>query len=389
MKKFTTEIIHDEAHQDAFGSPLVPLYKTTTFRFANTRTLVDVVEGRAEGALYSRYGHNPTVKALERSLARLEGAEAALAFGAGMAAISATLLALGRRGVVCVGDLYGGTQSFLTDQFRSLGFEVDFIRRDQLSQLEALLQVQGKLVYCESPANPTLSVLDLAQLADRVHACGGLLVVDNTFATPVNQQPLSLGADLVLHSATKYLGGHSDLTAGAVMGRVAQIAEVAEWRKNLGQVIAPEIASMLSRSLQTLFLRVRQHNDNALAIAEAMSRQKGVKRVLYPGLPDFPDHNIAKRQMSGFGGMVTLELEDGPTAAAVADNLRLFILAASLGGTESLVTQPCTTSHHDMAREERERRGITDGMLRLSVGLEDADDLIDDLSRAIAAAGVA
>ncbi len=270
--KPATRAIHSQYHQDAYGSPYTPVYNTTTFRFDATADLLDVVEGRVRGNLYTRWGTNPTITELEHALAGMEGAESALAFGSGMAAISATLLAHGRKGIVCVGDLYGGTQEFLVRQCQPLGIPVQFLLQAELEQLESCLPEPGCLVYCETPANPTLSILDLRDLADRAHRMGALLAVDNTFASPVNQRPLSLGADLVVHSATKYLGGHSDLTAGALMASQQAVNAVAEWRKNLGQIIAPEIAALLSRSLRTLPLRIRQHNSNALAVARAMAQ---------------------------------------------------------------------------------------------------------------------
>ncbi len=384
--KVSSRIIHNQRHKDVFGSPGSPTYSTTTYRFANTASLLDVIEGREPGYLYTRWGTNPTIQELEQGLATLEGAEAALAFASGMAAISATILAHGRKGVVCVGDLYGGTQELLVDHCQLLGIPVSFLAQDHLDQLGATLTTPGMLVFCETPANPTLALVDLPDLARRSHDRGALLMVDNTFATPINQQPLALGADLAVHSATKYLGGHSDLTAGALMASADRVAVVASWRKNLGQLLAPETATLLSRSLKTLSVRVQQHNHNALAVASAMEGHPAVRRVLYPGLSSFPQHSLAQRQMTGFGGMVTIELDGGrEVAATVADNLRLFLLATSLGGVESLVSQPCATSHHGISQQERERQGITDGMLRLSVGLEDPDDLVNDLNQALSA----
>ena len=384
--KVSSRIIHNRRHKDVFGSPGSPTYNTTTYQFANTSGLLDVIEGREPGYLYTRWGTNPTIQELEQGLATLEGAEAALAFASGMAAISATILAHGRQGVVCVGDLYGGTQELLVNHCQLLGIPVSFLAQERLDQLDATLTTPGMLVFCETPANPTLALVDLPDLARRSHDCGALLMVDNTFATPINQQPLALGADLVVHSATKYLGGHSDLTAGALMASAERVTVVAPWRKNLGQLLAPETASLLSRSLKTLAVRVQQHNHNALAVASAMEDHPAVRRVLYPGLSSFPQHALAERQMTGFGGMVTIELDGGREAAAtIADNLRLFLLATSLGGVESLVSQPCATSHHGISQQERERQGITDGMLRLSVGLEDPGDLIDDLNQALSA----
>lgn len=379
-----TQIIHNRRHRDSFGSPYSPIYNTTTYRFADTVSLQEVVEGHTSGNLYTRWGSNPTIQELEQGLARLEGAEDALAFASGMAAISATLFAHGRHGIVCVGDLYGGTQELLTKHLEPLGIPVTFLLKHEPEQLAEALNKPGMLVYCESPANPTLSILDLKKLAQQAHAKGALLAVDNTFASPVNQRPLALGADLSLHSASKFLGGHSDITAGAVMASADRIQPIALWRKNLGQIIAPETAALLSRSLRTLPLRVRQHNENAMAVARAMEAHPAIKQVLYPGLPDFAGHSLAAQQMDGFGGVLTIELKGGrELAVKVADNLSVFLLATSLGGVESLVSQPCATSHYGINQEERERRGITDSMLRLSVGLEDAQDLIADLEQAL------
>jgi cystathionine gamma-synthase len=379
-----TRTIRSQRHRDAHGSPHTPIYNTTTFSFDSTADLLDVVEGRKAGSLYTRYGLNPSIQALEDTLASIESAEQAWAFCSGMAAATALFLTHGRDGIVCIGDAYGGTMELLSAQLPLLGIRTHLLAGSELDQLESVLRDGAKLVFFETPSNPTLTLFDIQSIAQLAHTHGALVAVDNTFATPVNQQPLALGADLVLHSATKYLGGHSDLTAGALMGSKALLLPVSAWRKNLGSMIAPEVASLLSRSLRTLVVRVRQHNANAQAVAEAMSRHPAVHRVFYPGLPGFTGHALAQQQMQGFGGMVTLELSgDASSAAAVADRLRLFTLAPSLGGTESLITQPCTTTHHGLTPQERARRGISDAMLRLSVGLEDADDLIADLIQAL------
>ena len=239
-------------------------------------------------------------------------------------------------------------------------------------------------MFLETPTNPRMEILDIAAIAELAHRHGARLVVDNTFASPVNQRPLELGADFVVHSATKYLGGHSDITAGALMGSKDLLAPVWNWRKNLGQMIAPETAALLSRSLRTLVVRVERQNATAQAVAEAMARHSRIERVFYPGLAGFHGHVLAKRQMKGFGGMLSIDVKGGGAAATrVADRLKLFALAPSLGGAESLVTQPCTTTHHGLMPEERARRGISDAMLRLSIGLEDAADLIADLDQAL------
>ena len=379
-----TLCVHAGELQDAHGSPHTPIYTTTTFAFPSTAAILDVVEGRKAGALYTRYGLNPSIQALETKLAALEGAEAALAFASGMAAETATFLAHGRAGIVCIGDAYGGTLELIGAQLPLLGIPTHLLLGSELDRIDALLANGARLVFLETPSNPTMEVFDIAAIAARAHAHGALLMVDNTFASPVNQQPLALGADLVVHSATKYLGGHSDLTAGALMGPKALVEAVWPWRKNLGSTPAPETAALLARSLRTLVVRVRAQNASALAVAQALQGHPRVARVLYPGLASFPGHALAARQMTGFGGMLTIEVRDGGAAASqTADRLTLFALAPSLGGAESLVTQPCTTTHHGLTPEERARRGIADAMLRLSVGLEDADDLIADLFQAL------
>ncbi len=382
----STLCIHAGAGDDAHGSPHMPIYNSTTFRFATTADLLDVIDGRKPGSLYTRYGLNPTIQSLEEKLAALEGAASAWAFASGMAAASALFLTHGRQGIVCIGDAYGGTLELLSRQLPQLGIATHLLLGNELNRLDSILATGPRLVFVETPTNPTLEIFDIAAIATIAHRHDALLAVDNTFATPVNQRPLTLGADIVMHSATKYLGGHSDLTAGALMGSRELLAPVAAWRKNLGQMLAPETAALLSRSLRTLVVRVGRQNATALQVAEAMARHSAVARVYYPGLADFPGHALARRQMQGFGGMLTIETHGGSEAARrVADRLKLFALAPSLGGVESLVTQPCTTTHHDLSAEERARRNISDAMLRLSIGLEDPEDLIDDLDQALRA----
>jgi cystathionine beta-lyase/cystathionine gamma-synthase len=383
----STRCIHAGEAGDLHGSPHTPIYTTTTFRFPSTAALLDVVEGRKAGTLYTRYGLNPTIQALEEKLAAIEGGEAALSFCSGMAAESALFLTHGRKGIVCLGDAYGGTLDLVASQLPELGIPTHLLLGEELDRLPGLLKQGVGLVFFETPTNPALELFDIAAISELAHAHGAYVAVDNTFASPLNQNPLALGADFVVHSATKYLGGHSDLTAGALMGPKDLVMPVWNWRKNLGQTIAPEIAAQLARSLRTLTVRVDRQNATAMGIAQAMQAHHKIARVLYPGLPDFPGHGLARRQMKGYGGMLTIEVQGGGEAATrVADALKLFALAPSLGGVESLATQPCTTTHHGLSPEERARRGISDAMLRLSVGLEDADDLIADLEQALVTA---
>ena len=380
----STRCVHSGEMHDPQGSPHTPLYNTTTFAFGSTAELLDVVEGRKSGNLYTRYGLNPTIRSLEEKLAALEGAEAAFAFSSGMAAEAALFLAHGQKGIVCIGDAYGGTLELLEKQLPLLGMRTHFTLGNEWDRLESLLKNHAKLVFFETPTNPVLEIIDIRRVAALAHAHGVLIAVDNTFASPVNQQPLALGADIVVHSATKYLGGHSDITAGALMGSKQIIDPVRAWRNNFGQTIAAETAFLLARSLRTLVVRVERQNATAMAVANAMQGHPQVARVFYPGLPSFPGHAVAKQQMRGFGGMVTLDIKgSGADATRAVDRLKLFKIAPSLGGVESLVTQPVTTTHHGLTPAERARRGITDTMIRLSIGLEDASDLIEDLQQAL------
>jgi len=380
----STRCVHDGELEDDRGAAHTPIYNSTTFRFPSTAALLEVVEGRREGPLYTRYGQNPTIKSLEAKLASLEGAETALAFCSGMAAEAALFFAHGQRGIAVLGDAYGGTLDLVGGQLPELGLKTHLLLGSESDRLEELLRGGVGLLFLETPTNPALEILDIRRLAALAHRHGALLAVDNTFATPVNQQPLSLGADLVVHSATKYLGGHSDVTAGTLMGPKHLVDPVNPWRKSLGQMIAPETAALLMRSLRTLVVRVQRQNASAAALAEAFRNHPRVRRVFYPGLPESPGHELALSQMSGFGGMLTLDLDASfEQTAAVVDRLRVFTIAPSLGGPESLVTLPVATSHHGMPAQERQRRGISDSMLRLSIGLEDPEDLIADLRHAL------
>lgn len=380
----STRTIHGHSFKDAHGSPHLPVYDTTTFAFESTADLLDVVDGRKPGSLYTRYGLNPSIFAIEETLAGLEGAEMAWSFCSGMAAETALFLTHGREGIICIGDAYGGTLELVANQLPLLGIKTHLILGRELDQLDTLLAGGAKLVFFETPTNPILELLDIRAITAKAHAYGALVAVDNTFASPVNQRPLELGVDFVIHSATKYLGGHSDLTAGVLMGSKELLMPVWNWRKNLGSMISPATASLLARSLRTLVVRVRQQNASAQRIAEAMSRHPKVSKVYYPGLSDFPGHALALEQMYGFGGMLSIEIVGSTVEATrVADSLQIFALAPSLGGAESLVTQPSTTTHHGLTTDERARRGISDSLIRLSVGLEDVEDLIADLEQAL------
>lgn len=383
-----TRCVHAGQVRDPEGALHTPLYNHSTFGFASTAALLDVVEGRAEGNLYTRFGQNPTIRALERRLADIEGGESALAFSSGMAAEAAAVLSLAGAGdhVVCIGDVYGGTYELLEADLPRLGIDTTFLLASEAHRLEQALERPTRLVIFETPTNPGLEVLDIAATSAVARARGVPVLVDNTFASPVNQNPLEHGADLVMHSATKYLGGHSDLTAGALVGREELIAPARAWRRSLGQIIAPDVAALLARSIATLAVRVHAHNEGAERVARFLAGHPRVASVRHPLLLEGDDAAVVARQMRGGGGMVTFVFDgDAGATAAMVDRLRLFAIAPSLGGVESLVTQPITTTHHEMPGPERLRRGIVDGMVRLSVGLEDPDDLIADLAAALEA----
>jgi cystathionine gamma-synthase/methionine-gamma-lyase len=383
----STHCVHAGEARDAEGAIHPPLYNHSTFAFDSTADLLDVVEGRSEGNLYTRYGLNPTIQSTERKLAALEGGEAALAFGSGMAAEAATILAHAKAGehAVCLGDVYSGTMGLLGENLPRVGIETTFLINNEVGRLEEVVGERTRIVFFETPTNPTMGVFDIAQIVAVARRVGALVVADNTFATPVNQRPLEHGADIVIHSATKYLGGHDDITAGAAIGPSALLAPIAQWRKNLGQVIAPEVAFLLSRSLRTLVVRVRAQNASAATIADFLASHPRIASVHYPGRATGPQSEIVARQMHGPGGILSFVVDaDAAQTAMVVDRLRLISLAPSLGGVASLACQPVTVTHHALTPEDRARRGILDGMVRLSVGLEDSEDLIADLDQALA-----
>lgn len=381
-----TRAIHVGEGANADAAPLTtPIYQTSTYVFASAAEVQAYNEGRTRKFLYSRY-ENPTVVAVERKLAALEGAERALVFSSGMAAVASIVMALTKAGdeVVCPAALYGGTVHLLTDLLSRFGVRGRFVEIDELREPDALLGEATRLLWFETPVNPVLRCVDIRALAAAARRRGVLSCIDNTFASPVNQQPLAFGVDLIMHSATKYLGGHSDLTAGAVAGPAGLVDRVAGVRRLLGTVLDPQPAYDLNRSLKTLSVRVARQNANAHAVAEFLERHPRVSRVFYPGLPSHPDHALARSQMRGFGGMVCVDLGgDFERACRAFDRLGVIKRAASLGGVESVCSLPVLTSQAGYSDEQLARAGVTRGMLRLSIGLEDPEDLIADLDQAI------
>ncbi len=362
-----------------------PIYETTTFVFESADEVQRYQEGRSSQFLYSRYA-NPTVQSAEVKIAALEHGETALIFGSGMAATATTVIALTKQGdeVLCSAAIYGGTLHLLHDVLERFGVRTRFLSLEEMRRPTAVISDRTRLLWFESPINPTLRCIDIRAVSAACRARGVICVMDNTFASPINQQPLTMGVDLVMHSATKYLGGHSDVTAGAVTGPQALVNRIDGARRMLGTVLDPYAAYALNRSIKTVHVRVERHNANALAVAQFLSDDKRVKRVFYPGLPGHPDHDIAKSQMTGFGGMVCVDLGDQfEPAARMFDRLKLIQRAASLGGVGSIASLPVLTSQWGYSADQLLDAGITRGMIRLSIGLEDVRDLIADLDQAL------
>ena len=372
----------------AHGATQVPVVWSAAFGYPDVDSWVDTALGRAEGHIYSR-NTNPTVAAFEEKMRILEGAEAATSFSTGMAAISNTLfglLAPGER-VVSVMDTYGGTNQLFVDFLPRWGVRVDLLDTSDFAAIEAAVAQDCRLLYLESPTNPTLKVMDIARLAAAAHQAGAIVVTDNTFATPINQSPLALGSDLVLHSATKFLGGHADVLGGVLCGSVALVKQVYHYREITGAALDPMAAYLLVRSLKTLAVRVQRQNENALTVARWLAARPEVEAVNYPGLESHPHHDVAAAQMRGFGGMLSFSLRGGFAAVErVLPRLRLAHLAANLGAVETLAGVPATTSHVECTADERAAMGIPEGLVRYSVGIEDVGDLLADLEQAFASA---
>ncbi len=369
----------------AEGATQVPVVHSVSFGYPDVDTWLEVAQGRQLGHIYSR-NTNPTVQAFEEKVRQLEGAEAATSFATGMAAISNTLFTLLAPGdrVVSVKDTYGGTNKLFLEFLPRLRVDVALCDTTDHTAIEASIAQGCTVLYLESPTNPTLKVVDLARLIRAAHEVGALAVVDNTFATPINQNPLALGADLVLHSATKFLGGHADALGGVACGSAALVNRIFHYREITGATLDAMAAYLLLRGMKTLHLRIRQQNESALRIARFLQAHPAVSKVFYPGLPDDEGHAIASRQMRGYGGVLSFMLKGGFEAVRkVLPALQYAHLAANLGAVETVVGPPATTSHVESTPAEREAMGIPEGLVRYAVGIEDTDDLIADLAQAL------
>lgn len=381
MKGLDTKLIHaGEPEELVGGAVTMPIFQSSTFEYLGQKSYHDL--------RYIRLSNTPNHQALHAKLAMLENAEAALVAGSGMAAISAALIAVvGGGGHLLAQDcLYGGTHDLLTQEFPSLGIEVDFIDGDDPSTWRELLRDNTKAIYAETISNPLVRVSDLQAVTEFAADHGLISIIDNTFASPVNFRPPEIGFDLSLHSATKYLNGHTDIVAGAVIGRGELVDQVTKKLNHLGGILDPHACFLLNRGLKTLGVRVRHQNESALRIARFLEEHPRVLRVNYPGLESHPNHLRACELLDGFGGVLSFEIEGGVNAAdRFIAHATIPISAPSLGGVETLITRPVTTSHSGMLPEDRARVGIRDGLIRLSVGLETSDDLIEDFEGALRA----
>jgi methionine-gamma-lyase len=381
-----TTAIHAGEEKHGVSVPVAPnITRSSNFTFANTAELKLWAEGKSSAYIYTRYG-NPTVAIAEEKIARLEGAEAAVCTASGSAAISTSLLTMVRAGeeIIAQRQTYGGSYRLMRDFLPRLGIVVRFVETD-LAGIEHMVNPRTRAIYLESPTNPTLRLVDIRKAVAFAKEWDIPTIVDNTFASPVLQKPLAMGVDLVIHSATKYLGGHSDLIAGVAAGRRALIDKIRDGIIHFGGSIDPEPAYLLIRGIKTLEARVLRQCKTAMTVARFLEKHPKVKAVHYPGLPSNPQYRLAKSQMSGFGAMLAFDLKGGVTAARrVCDRVRVFLLAVSLGGVESLVVLPVYSSHYRMSAEELRKAGVDPGCIRVSVGMEDPEDLIEDLRQALA-----
>lgn len=363
-----------EVKDEQFKGAVSPIYLSTSYQFED----VDVKR-------YPRYFNTPNQEFLSKKLAALEHAEAALIFGSGMAAINAMFLTFLKAGdhLVVQNTLYGGASSFIKEQLPKMGIDYTFTDGYSVSDFEAAIKPNTKIIHIETPSNPLLTITDIESVAQLAKSKNIITTIDNTFASPVNQNPIDYGIDIVMHSATKYLGGHSDILAGALMGSQKHMDAIWDVAKNLGGSLSDMTVWMLERSIKTLGLRVKAQNRNAKRLAKYLYKHPDVKQVNYPGLKSHPEHDLAKKQMKGFGGMLSFELEEGLDASVFQKKLKLIKSSMSLAGVESTVLSPHLTSHALLTQEERDKIGISDQLIRFSVGIESKNDLIQDIEQAI------
>ena len=384
--KFNSLQVHAGELDDPYGSATVPIYQTSTFRFRNADHGRKLFMGEEEGYIYTRIG-NPTIRALEKAIAVLEKGYDGIAFSSGMAAVNAVYLAFLGQGkhIICSSSVYGPSRTVLEKYYSRYGVEMSFVHTSDLDAIRKALQPNTALIYIETPANPTMELTDIKAVAQIAHENNALLAVDNTFATPYLQNPLELDADIVLHSITKFINGHADIVGGIVVSKNAELYKaIRQVMISFGGNMDPHQAYMTLRGVRTLSLRVEKAQDNAMKVAELLENHPKVAWVKYPGLKTHPQYELVKKQMRGYGTMISFELKGGLEAGKkLMDNVKLIILAVSLGGVESLIQHPASMTHAGMSKQARLSADITDGLVRLSVGIEDIDDLIADLEQAL------
>ena len=382
----TSSVHAGELRQQEANAITTPIYQTSTFWFKNSEEVIEYQEGRKDREEYGRYG-NPTWNAVERKLSELEGGEETVLFASGMCAATTTFLSMLSAGshLIVTRDCYRRTRQFINDYLGPMGVETTVIEPANVAAFEAAIRDESAIFFTESPTNPYLRVIDVPETVERAHQHGIKVIIDSTFASPVNHRALDDGADLVIHSATKYLGGHNDLLAGTITGPAELVDPIRKTLGVLGGIIDSHAAWLLLRGLKTLALRMQRHNENGLSVASWLEADSRIRQVWYPGLASHPDHETAARLMSGFGGVVTFEIEtDLEGAMRFIDATRIPYQAPSLGGVESLIELPVTMSYWDQSPEQRAELGITDSLVRLACGIEDAADLIEDLDQALA-----
>lgn len=383
-RKRATRCIHGETEEEK-GPATVPIAQTSTFVFENQEQVLDSVTGKSGEHLYTRWS-NPTTQHTERQISAIEGTEESLLVSSGMAAISSTIFSLVTEGskILAIDSIYGGTLHLFEDILPKMGVRVDFVSVEDFSQKLKQSENEYDICYFETPTNPTLKIVDIEQVATAAQCSNTISVIDSTFATPYNQQPHSLGIDIVIHSATKYLGGHCDLTAGVASGESTYIEQIRETAKLLGGTIDPFASFLLNRGIKTLDVRMSRHNENALFLAKKLNQMDEIRRVFYPSLNNHAGHKIAEKQMNGFGGMLTIEINaTHEETRDFVDGLEIFLNATSLGGVKSLASMPTLTSHYGIDEEVLHKMDISGSTVRLSVGIEDKEDLLADIEQSM------
>ena len=386
-KGFNTKLVHAGSYEDVFGSAVTPVYQTSTFMFKSAQHGADCFAGKSDGFIYTRIG-NPTIKAFEDAMAELEHGFGGIATSSGMAAVSSVYMALLGQGkhIVCSASVYGPSRGVLERDFSRFGVEMSFIDTSDLQQIKDAIKDNTTVLYIETPTNPTMQITDIEEASKIAHQHGVTVVVDNTFSSPYLQNPLVLGADVVLHSITKYINGHADVVGGVIVAKEKDMYKKLRGSMvYLGGNMDPHQAFLTHRGLKTLSIRMEKAEENAMKVAEYLENHPKVDWVLFPGLKSHPQHELAKKQMKGFSSMISFGLKGGLEAGRIVmDNVHLAGLAVSLGGVETLIQHPASMTHAGMSKQAREEAGITDGLVRFSVGIENVEDIIDDLEQAMA-----